>query len=500
MPYYVTQTGSGLGDGSTQANAASVSTFNAETGIPAGDTVYFSGTLTTGVNPSASTNGSSGSPIIFDFSGADSQPAGASALRFSNANDWITVTNISGDGNGDYAFINVDGTSGSNGGATDDITIIFNTPIVNSNNGGGNSNCDGLSLGSSVASSARAIFNNPYVRDCYNSSVLDGGDQAITVHESSRGVFNNVDIANCAVWAVNTESSYCLINGGTMTDALFETISMGGTTTNSHRTIVIDVTMTNNQGAKHPQGTNATDASLLIYGGSYTYTGTTAAQATNRGIVLFDNVTFDLSDPGNTFSYFSSVGGTTLFRNCDFGNISSGLGANAYFLRVDSGRMYLEDCIVDSFTATTGSPYFFTIDGENGNEGAIRGCTLTEMANVNDIVWNRSGVGTSTLYFDDNKITSAATIANVVIDNDAAVETFNRNLIVNRSSVVVGTAPVEAYGNNGVDSATLATLGGVDLTSEEVDVDAILAASAPSTTSTSGGRRRQIIPNQLGVV
>jgi len=66
--YYVTQSGAGSGNGTSLGNAWSVSTFNASSTPAAGDTVVFSGTITSTVSPNK--GGSSGNPITLNFSAA----------------------------------------------------------------------------------------------------------------------------------------------------------------------------------------------------------------------------------------------------------------------------------------------------------------------------------------------------------------------------------------------------------------------------------------------
>ena len=66
--YYVTQSGAGSGSGTSLANAWSVSTFNASSAPAAGDSVFFSGAITSTVTPIKS--GSSGNPITLDYSAA----------------------------------------------------------------------------------------------------------------------------------------------------------------------------------------------------------------------------------------------------------------------------------------------------------------------------------------------------------------------------------------------------------------------------------------------
>ena len=66
--YYVTQSGAGSGSGTSPGNAWSVATFNAGTTPASGDTVIFTGMITSTIVPKKS--GASGSPITLDFSAA----------------------------------------------------------------------------------------------------------------------------------------------------------------------------------------------------------------------------------------------------------------------------------------------------------------------------------------------------------------------------------------------------------------------------------------------
>jgi hypothetical protein len=66
--YYVTQSGAGTHDGTSAANAWSVSDFNGTTKPTGGDTVSFTGNLSTGLNPSA--NGTFAARLLLDLKGA----------------------------------------------------------------------------------------------------------------------------------------------------------------------------------------------------------------------------------------------------------------------------------------------------------------------------------------------------------------------------------------------------------------------------------------------
>ena len=84
--YYVTQAGSGSQDGTSLANAWSVANFNASSTPTGGDTVFFSGTLTSTVTPN--TSGTSASVVLaLDFTQATLTPP---AITFSGRN-YITV-------------------------------------------------------------------------------------------------------------------------------------------------------------------------------------------------------------------------------------------------------------------------------------------------------------------------------------------------------------------------------------------------------------------------
>ena len=73
--YHITQSGAGAQTGADEANADTVAEFNADnindgaTGMAAGDTIYFYGTITTGIVPPVS--GESGNHIVLDGYAAD---------------------------------------------------------------------------------------------------------------------------------------------------------------------------------------------------------------------------------------------------------------------------------------------------------------------------------------------------------------------------------------------------------------------------------------------
>lgn len=66
--YYVTQ--SGTGTGTSSSSPWSVATYNASTTPTGGDTVYFSGTITSTVTPNSGGTGNGAGRLVLDFSGA----------------------------------------------------------------------------------------------------------------------------------------------------------------------------------------------------------------------------------------------------------------------------------------------------------------------------------------------------------------------------------------------------------------------------------------------
>ena len=79
--YYVTQSGAGSKNGTSLANAWSVANYNASGTPTGGDTIYFSGTITSTVVPGKSGTGNGNGRLTLDFSGA---ALTAPALSFSN--------------------------------------------------------------------------------------------------------------------------------------------------------------------------------------------------------------------------------------------------------------------------------------------------------------------------------------------------------------------------------------------------------------------------------
>jgi hypothetical protein len=80
--YYVTQSGAGSQNGTSLANAWSVAQYNANSAPAGGDTVLFSGTITSQIVPN--TNGNSSNRLTLDFTGATINVATSPEINISS--------------------------------------------------------------------------------------------------------------------------------------------------------------------------------------------------------------------------------------------------------------------------------------------------------------------------------------------------------------------------------------------------------------------------------
>ena len=78
--YYVTQSGAGSQTGNSLANAWSVANFNSSSTPTGGDTVFFSGTITSQIKPNTSGTGNGAGRLTLDFTGATINVAGSEIL------------------------------------------------------------------------------------------------------------------------------------------------------------------------------------------------------------------------------------------------------------------------------------------------------------------------------------------------------------------------------------------------------------------------------------
>ena len=88
--YFVTQSGAGMHDGLSSASAWSVANYNASSAPTGGDTVFFSGTITSQVTPNSSGTGNGPGRLTLYFSGATLSVSGTQ-IQIS-ARSFLTVS------------------------------------------------------------------------------------------------------------------------------------------------------------------------------------------------------------------------------------------------------------------------------------------------------------------------------------------------------------------------------------------------------------------------
>jgi hypothetical protein len=144
--YYATQSGAGSKNGTSVANAWSVAGFNASSAPTGGDTVYFSGTITSTVTPGSNGTGNGASRLTLDFSAATlTDPAislsnnsyltllGGSVVEGSDGNTIIKCAYVSPGAGHDITISNFTFT-GISGGSTTFFSVGSCTNVLISNN------------------------------------------------------------------------------------------------------------------------------------------------------------------------------------------------------------------------------------------------------------------------------------------------------------------------------------------------------------------------------
>ncbi len=111
--YFVTQSGAGSQNGLSLANAWSVATYNAS-GVPTGgDTVFFSGTITSGVVTSTNGTGNGASRLTLNFTGSC---GGCNPAAFGTLDPVIDLNNKS--------FVTFQGSSSTSFTSTGNPTVF----------------------------------------------------------------------------------------------------------------------------------------------------------------------------------------------------------------------------------------------------------------------------------------------------------------------------------------------------------------------------------------
>ena len=178
--YYVTQSGAGGRNGTSLANAWSVANYNASSTPTGGDTVYFSGTLTSTVVPN--TSGSSGNILTLDFSAATLTPPGISF----GGNNYLTMTGGTFSGGTDgVSLIHCTSTSGH-------ITIS-NFTFTAASNAGTDAFVEATGGCSNFVVSGNSAT---YISSCV---VFDGG------HVDTWDIANNLCVSNNVITNAQTD-------------------------------------------------------------------------------------------------------------------------------------------------------------------------------------------------------------------------------------------------------------------------------------------------------
>lgn len=480
--YYISENGGAANKAaSTAVLGMSIAVHNAET-FAAGDIIIAfddGGAITSRIIPPSS--GSAGNPITYEMAAIECNPSTGGAFLLTNI-DYVTVNDVNGNGNGDDAYCECSGTAGA--GTAGEITNILNNPRILSNGGGTNTDCDGISLNDT----ARLIVNNPYIRDCFNTSApTTGSHQALTAHTDSVLVANNVDIDNVTAWCVNTSNARITVNGGSMSGAKQATLESGSNVTADGRMTVINVTMTNNQGARPPAGTSTASANAMItiIGGSWV-ANAAASQANNRNVVTFLNVTFISTD--NTlasFEHHTITTGLTNVIGCNFGEWASNSG---YTWRIESGHMNFEANTVVSADLPSGR--FLTADSAAGASMTVKGGYMGQIIDVTGqgFIWLR-GTAVGNVDIEYVVFGGASVFSERLIDNDGVINRLVGNKFINITNVIDtagGGSVTTQYGNDSINSETV----DIDLLEDEITVSSLIAQAQSASGASSGRPQR----------
>ena len=201
--YYVTQSGTGQANGSSVANAWSVGSFNSSTVPKPGDTVFFSGTITSQIVENVS--GAAGSPITLNLTGATvNGPGGTGSYIVNNGQSYVTYLG---------GFLGPNATNSSNGNTN---------PANGSGNGGPfiidlsatNVVCHDITISGFIYAGGK--YDTPifvYARYVYNltisgNNIINGGQFVIGLN------------SNCHDWQILNNSFISSLNCFTQQDVI----------------------------------------------------------------------------------------------------------------------------------------------------------------------------------------------------------------------------------------------------------------------------------------
>jgi hypothetical protein len=176
---FVTQAGAGSNNGTSLGNAWSVATFHTITTLTGGDTVFFSGTITSTVSP-ASSGTSSGSQLTLDFTGAVLTPPCFTANGQNHLHVLGSSLNpIATDTGGNNLFvlgastdIIIDGftfTGGSGNNGTDDFVQFSNGASNLTLQNNTVDNIESFMLGATGGAVSNIIVQNNFARTSTNT-------------------------------------------------------------------------------------------------------------------------------------------------------------------------------------------------------------------------------------------------------------------------------------------------------------------------------------------
>lgn len=333
--YYVTQAGAGSANGTSLGNAWSVATFNGITSTNPGDTVLFSGAITSQVTPADS--GSSNNPITLDFSAATFTAASTNLISVSDKS-WLTILGGVVSGSGDISIVHF----ANNLSASHDIII------------------DGWTWN---ASSETNIGQLCHVNYCYNLTVRNNhmtlvrclvlGDTSLNhdllirnnYHTTSRNTTDQTDIVflgDCR--NVTIEGNYFVMRTAGATSVrhndILQTYQGGGGSSAApygwiirYNYLILDV-VSGSGDSSFSQLENMTDngatKACLIYGN--VFVGSATDTGSNNGLLcsgsgctyyIYNNTFYHGAGPGNICVVNNGGGAATLYARNNAGSGSS---------------------------------------------------------------------------------------------------------------------------------------------------------------------------------
>lgn len=343
--YYVTQSGAGSANGTSTGNAWSMATYNASAVPTAGDTVFFTGTITSQVSPR--TNGSSSARLTLDFSGATLAGSSDPKILLSNRS-FVTLNGGTVTGDQDVVSFGVLGNSN----VSHDITVQnFNWTSGTESSTGAlveNYYSYNLLIQNNHVERQRSLINSDTVL-CHDLTIRNNW------FTTSRNTVDQTDIVFIGdAYNVTIEGNYFLQRApGAITgrhNDVIQTYQKGGSNAGTpygwvirYNWIELDVTSGSGDTSflmMERMANNGSVAALKIYGN--VFFGTDADSASNNGVsaggfesnavtYFVNNTVIRKNGPDNTIAF--GPGGTLYARN-NVGQADPGMSGT--FIRVNT--------------------------------------------------------------------------------------------------------------------------------------------------------------------